>query len=71
VKLAALSMAGGQLTIRLAEPASERAVAALKALGVTPVAPALTSAPPEPAALADAPAVVAPQDFQMGASACR
>jgi len=69
VKLAALSLAGGQLAMRLAEPPSEGAVAALKALGITPVAAAAASAPPEQ--VADSPAVVAPQDFQMGISACR
>jgi hypothetical protein len=66
VKVAALALAGGQLTVRLAEPPDDGAVAALKALGLTPVASAPPGGPP-----ADAPAVAAPQDFRTDAAACR
>jgi hypothetical protein len=69
VKLAALALAGGQLTLRLAAPPSDGAVAAMKALGLTPTATAAANAP----SVADAAAggVLAPQDFQTSAAACR
>jgi hypothetical protein len=71
VKLAGLAMAGGQLTARLAEPPSDGAVAAMKALGLTAVPAAAASAAPA-ADPASAPApVAAPQDFQTGVAACR
>ncbi len=83
VKVAGLAMAGGELTARLAEPPSDGAVAAMKALGLTPAAattPAVqsASAPGAPAGggaapdAAAAPAAAAPaQDFHTSAAECR
>jgi hypothetical protein len=64
VKVAGLAMAGGQLTARLSEPPSDGAVAAMKALGLTPAAGA-SSAP------ASDPFAAPTQDFQTSAAACR
>jgi hypothetical protein len=72
VKVAGLAMAGGQLTARLAEPPSDGAVAAMKALGLTaaPTTATASAAPAADPASAPAPAA-APQDFQTGVAACR
>jgi hypothetical protein len=71
VKVAGLAMAGSQLTARLAEPPSDSAVAAMKALGLTPAASqaggAQATAPASDPAAAGAPA----QDFQTSAAECR
>jgi hypothetical protein len=73
VKVAGLAMAGGQLTARLAEPPSDGAVAAMKALGLTPAAvPVVQSASASAAPAPDPAAAVAPwQDFQTSAAQCR
>jgi hypothetical protein len=76
VKLAGLAMAGSQLTARLAEPPGDGAVAAMKALGLTPAAaspiqgasaPASAAAAADPAADPPAPA----HDFHTSAAECR
>ena len=81
VRIAGLAMAGGQLTTRLADPPAD--VAAMKALGLTPVAApiaqnASTAGAPtgdqsaSPAGAGDpAAAVATAQDFQTSAAACR
>ncbi len=71
VKVAGLAMAGGQLTARLAEPPSEGAVAAMKALGLTAVPPATAGAAPAADPASGPAPVAAPQDFQTGVAACR
>jgi hypothetical protein len=78
VKIAGLAMAGGQLTARLAEPPSDGALAAMKALGLTPVAPALQAAAAQGAAAQGAGAPTEPpgptppaQDFHTSAADCR
>jgi hypothetical protein len=72
VKVTGLAMAGGRLTARLAEPPSDGAVAAMKALGLTaaPTTATASAAPAADPASAPAPAA-APQDFQTGVAACR
>ena len=71
VKLAGLAMAAGQLTARLAEPPSDGAVAAMRALGLTAVPLATAGAAPV-ADPASGPGTAAPpQDFQTSVAACR
>ncbi len=77
VKVAGLTMAGGQLTARLAEPPSDGAVAAMKTLGLTAAPVPVAQSAGAPAAVAtpasdptSAPAVPS-QDFQTSAATCR
>jgi hypothetical protein len=70
VKLAKLSLADGQVTAWLSGPASDSAISALRALGVSPVAataPTPAADPAVPNAPASAPVVV---EFQTSAVAC-
>jgi hypothetical protein len=61
VKLAKLSLAGGQVTLRLASPLADPGATAMRALGFTPV----STASPDPTA----PPTV--QTFEIGAAECR
>jgi hypothetical protein len=68
VKLAGLTLASGELTVRLAAPPSDPTAAGLRALGFTPIAPAAApaAAPADPAS-APPPAL----SFRTTAEACR
>ncbi|HEY1752023.1 MAG TPA: hypothetical protein VGG29_12210 [Caulobacteraceae bacterium] len=68
VKLARLTLADGQLTVRLAEAPSDAMAAGLRELGFTPVA-APAPAPADPAGPAAAPP--AALEFRTDAGACR
>jgi hypothetical protein len=75
-QLTGLALAGGEVTLRLAHPPADGAVAAMKALGLSPAgAPAAPAGAADPAAPADPaaapPPVVAPQTFRTNSADCR
>lgn len=69
VQVSGLALAGGELTVRLAEPPADATVAALKALGLAPATAVAAAA--DPADASAPPPAAAPLTFRTSAAACR